>query len=64
MRVHSHYWQFFAPNRRWVFEVYVCQAGPLFGAFRHSHEATWDNARHSGISVKLFRVLFTVEKIS
>lgn len=65
MRIHAHCWQFFTPSRKWSFEIYACRAGAhLFGFSRHAYHALWDNKWHSGLSVKLFRVLFTVEKIN
>lgn len=64
MRIHAHCWQFFRPNRKLAFEIYICQAGWPFGLYQHAYLALWDNAWHSGLSVKLFRALFTVERIS
>lgn len=64
MRIHAHCWQFSTPSRKRAFEIYVCQAGCIFGFHRHAYLALWDNKWHSGLGVKLFRVLFMVEKIS
>lgn len=47
-----------------MLEVYVCQRGNLFGIYRHAYNALWDSAWHEGVSVKLFRVLIKLEKIS